>query len=130
MSRKRLAIMTTHPIQYHAPWFRALSAHPEIDLEVFFCHKATPKEQAEAGFGVEFDWDVSLLEGYPHRFLKNVAARPGVNGFRGLDTPEIAELVHRKSFDVLLINGWHYQSAWQAIFACWRAKMPVMVRSD
>lgn len=130
MSRKRLAIVTTHPIQYHAPWFRALSAHPEIDLEVFFCHKATSKEQAEAGFGVEFDWDVSLLDGYSYRFLKNVSARPAVNGFNGLDTPEIKDLIARKCFDAVMVNGWHYKSAWQAMRACWKVGTPVMVRSD
>src|SRR5438132_14281250 len=94
----RLAVITTHPIQYQSPWFRALAASNEIELEVFFCHRATPREQAAAGFGVEFDWDVSLLEGYPYRFLKNVAERPGVNGFAGLDTPDIKETIARESF--------------------------------
>src|SRR6266478_9432078 len=87
--KKRLVILSTHPIQYHSPWFRALAKHPEIELEVWFCHNATPREQAEAGFGIEFDWDVSLLDGYPYRFLKNVAARPGVNSYAGLETPEL-----------------------------------------
>ena len=26
----RLAIVATHPIQYHAPWFRALATRPEL----------------------------------------------------------------------------------------------------
>lgn len=127
---KRLGVLTTHPIQYHTPWFRALASHPELDLEVFFCHRATPREQAHAGFDFEFDWDVSLLDGYPHRFLKNVSAHPGVSGFNGLDTPEIGEVIKLESFDLVLINGWHYQSAWQAMLACWKTKTPVMVRSD
>ena len=93
--KKRLAIVTTHPIQYHAKWFAALAAHGEIDLEVIFCHQATSREQADAGFGVEFDWDVPVLDGYPYRFLKNVAPQPRVNGFGGLDTPEIKEIISR-----------------------------------
>ena len=48
----RLAILCTHPIQYHAPWFRGLAAHPDLSIHVYFCNKATPKEQASAGFGV------------------------------------------------------------------------------
>src|SRR5438132_10711387 len=98
MTFNRIAVLTTHPIQYQAPWFRELSAHPQIELEVFFCHRATPKEQASAGFGVEFDWDVSLLDGYSYRFLKNVAPQPRVNGFGGLDTPEIKEIISRQRF--------------------------------
>lgn len=126
----RLAIVTTHPIQYHAAWFRALAMHDRIDLEVFFCHKATPKEQADAGFGVEFDWDVSLLEGYPHRFLNNVSAEPSVNTFAGLNTPEIAQIIKKGGFDAVMINGWHYKSAWQAMRASRKNGTPVMLRSD
>jgi glycosyltransferase involved in cell wall biosynthesis len=127
---KRLAILTTHPIQYQTPWFRALAEHPEIDLEVLYCHRATPQDQASAGFNVEFDWDVSLLDGYPHRFLRNVARKPSLNGFAGLDTPEIASIVKEENFDAVIVNGWNYKSAWQAMRACWRTKTPVMVRSD
>jgi glycosyltransferase involved in cell wall biosynthesis len=130
MKPKRLAILTTHPIQYHGTWFRRLAAQPNLDIEVLYCHHATAKEQADAGFGVEFDWDVSLLDGYRHRFLKNVAPVPGIGGFNGLDTPEIKEIIARERFDAVMINGWHYKSAWQAMRGCWKTNTPVMVRSD
>lgn len=126
----RLAVVTTHPIQYHSAWFRSLAAHPSIDLEVLFCHKATSREQAEAGFGVEFDWDVSLVDGYPHRFLRNQSGNPTISTFGGLDTPEIAQVIKQEGFQAVLINGWHYKSAWQAMRACWKIKTPIMVRSD
>ncbi len=126
----KIAVIATHPIQYQAPWFRALAERPEIDLDVFYCHRATPQEQATAGFSVEFDWDVSLLDGYRHRFLRNVARRPSLNGFSGLDTPEISDIVKAEHFDAVIVNGWNYKSAWQAMRACWRTKTPVMLRSD
>src|SRR6059058_1786526 len=127
---KRLALISTHPIQYHAPWFRALAERPELDLEVLYCHRATRHEQANAGFNVEFDWDVALLDGYAHRFLRNVARKPSLNGFTGLDTPEISDIIKAENFDAVIVNGWNYKSAWQAMRACWRTKAPVMVRSD
>lgn len=129
-TRVKLAVLTTHAIQYHAGWFRALAAHPEIDLEVLYCHRASPKEQAEAGFGVEFDWDVSLLDDYSYRFLTNVAREPGISRFNGLDTPEIKDILALERFDAVMINGWHYRSAWQTMRACWKLKTPVMMRSD
>jgi|SRR5882672_3282078 len=130
MSSKRLAIVSTHPIQYHGQWFRRLASEPGLSIEVCYCRKATAAEQATAGFGVDFDWDVSLLDGYPHRFLRNVARRPGISGFSGLDTPEIKDIIERERFDAVMINGWHYKSAWQAMRACWKTGTPVMVRSD
>ena len=126
----RLAILSTHPIQYHSAWFRAMASRPELGLHVYYCHKATPREQADAGFGVGFDWDVPLLEGYPYSFLKNVADSPGHGRFSGFDTPEIKRIVQRHEYDAVLVNGWHYRSAWQAIWACWQSKVKVMVRGD
>src|SRR2546430_974285 len=130
MKARRLAILCTHPIQYHSGWFKAVAAQPKIDLEVLFCRTATSAEQAAAGFAVEFDWDVALLDGYQYRFLKNIARNPSVARFSGLDTPELLSVIERETFDAVIIIGWHYKSAWQALWACWKTKTPVMMRSD
>lgn len=124
----RLAVVSTHPIQYHAPIFRELARR--LDLEVFFAHRATAADQARAGFGVGFDWDVDLLSGFPHSFLRNVSAQPGVEGFGGCDTPEIGERLRAGRFDALLVMGWHSKTFWQATWAAKRAGIPVMVRGD
>jgi glycosyltransferase involved in cell wall biosynthesis len=126
----RLAIVSTHPIQYHTPWFRGLAAHPDLRIHVYFCHKATPQEQARAGFGVEFDWDIDLLAGYPHSFLHNVANPAGHGRFGGFDTPEISRIIRRREYDAVLVNGWNYKSAWQAIWAAWQSDVRVFVRGD
>jgi len=126
----KLAILSTHPIQHHAPWFRGLAAHPDLRVHVYYCHQATPREQAAAGFGVEFDWDVPLLSGYPHSFLQNVAHPAGHGRFAGFDTPEITRVVRQQQYDAVLVNGWHYKSAWQAIWAAWQSDVRVFIRGD
>lgn len=128
--KTKLAIVSTHPIQYHSAWFRALASRSDLDLRVYYCHRATPREQAGAGFGVEFEWDVPMLEGYPYTFLKNDASSPGHGRFGGFDTPEIKQIIRRREYDAVMVNGWHYKSAWQAICACWKSKVKVMVRGD
>ena len=151
----RVGILASHPIQYHAPWFRALAK--EVELHVFFAHRQTPAQQSEAGFGVRFNWDVDLLSGYKHTFLKNVSRRPGTNSYGGCDTPEIAEIIEEKiedtrskmeggepsrssnfylpstaqrRFDAFIVTGWNLKSYWQAIRACRKANIPVLVRGD
>ena len=62
----RLAIVTTHPIQYQVPWFRALAANPSVDLTVFFALLPDARQQGD-GFGVSFEWDIPLLEGYTNQ---------------------------------------------------------------
>jgi len=127
---RRLAILSTHPIQYHSGWFRGLAAHPDLQVHVYYCHRATPQEQASAGFGVVFDWDVPLLTGYPHSFLQNIARPAGHGRFAGFVTPEIGKIIRELHYDAVLVNGWHYKSAWQAIWAAWRAGIKVLVRGD
>ena len=124
----RLGLLLTHPIQYYAPWFRYLARR--LDIQVFYAHRQDAKGQAEAGFGVEFEWDVPLLDGYPYRFLRNVPRRPRVGPFNGCDTPEIYDILRRERFDAFLIFGWNYRSAIQAIRACWRNNVPVLMRGD
>ena len=124
----RLAFVTSHPIQYYAPLFRALAQR--LDLVVFFAHRATASDQANAGFGVGFDWDVALLSGYAHEFLRNVATRPALDRFSGCDTPEIAERLRKGRFDVVLVQGWYLKCFFQAALAAKRRRLPLIVRGD
>lgn len=124
----RLAILTSHPIQYQAPLFRELAKR--ADLTVYFAHRATQADQAKAGFGVEFEWDVDLLSGYEHVFLRNVARQPGLDRFTGCDTPEIGDRLGGSHFDALVINGWHRKSFIQALIGAKRRGIPVLVRGD
>lgn len=126
----KLAIVSTHPVQYHTPWYRALSSHQDINLKVYFCHDVTPREQAAAGFGVEFEWDIPLLKGYQYRFLKNVSRVPTIHQFHGLNVPEIRDIIAEEHFDAVLVSGWNYKGAWQTFQACWRTKTPLIVRGD
>jgi glycosyltransferase involved in cell wall biosynthesis len=124
----RLAVVTSHPIQYYGPLFRELAK--EVDLHVFFAHRATPVEQARAGFGTAFEWDVDITFGYAHSFLVNIAGRPGTDHFFGCDTPELERHLRGGQFDGLLVMGWHLKSYLQGLFAAKRMGLPVMVRGD
>ncbi|MEX2399811.1 MAG: hypothetical protein WD423_03500, partial [Rhodothermales bacterium] len=124
----KLGILVSHPIQYYAYWFQHLAER--FDIEVFYMHRQDAQAQAAAGFGVEFEWDLPLLEGYPHRWLENVAREPSVSTFAGCDTPEIYDIVERGRYDAFLIFGWNRKSALQAVRACKRSGVPVFMRGD
>lgn len=124
----RLAVVASHPIQYQAPLFRELAKR--VDLTVYFAHHATPADQARAGFGTEFEWDSDLVSGYENVFLRNVSSKPGLQGFSGCDTPEIANRLNEGKFDVLMVNGWHRKSFLQSVIAAKRKGIPVLARGD
>jgi glycosyltransferase involved in cell wall biosynthesis len=120
--------VTSHPIQYQAPWFRALAR--EIDIKVFFAHRQDGAGQAAAGFGRPFEWDIPLLDGYQFEWLRNVSRRPGVEVFSGCDTPEIGKRLAEGRFDACLVNGWYLKSYLQALRACRHLGIPVLMRGD
>jgi glycosyltransferase involved in cell wall biosynthesis len=125
----KLGILSTHPIQYHSPLYRELASRPGVDLVVYYAHRPTPEEQGD-GFGVSFEWDIPLLEGYQSIFLRNVSKRRGTSRYGGCDTPEIAAIIDRERFDTFLVHGWHTKSFWQAMRACWQTRTSLMVRGD
>lgn len=125
-----IGILATHPIQYYVPWYRALAGYPEINLRVFYCHRQTPEGQAKAGFGVPFDWDIPLFDGYEYQFLINKSRHPNVYTFFGCDTPQIRQIISKGSFNAFIVQGWNVLSFWQAMIACWRTHTLVLVRGD
>ena len=124
----RLGLLSSHPIQYHAPLFRELALR--CDLTVYFAHRQSPQDQAAAGFGVPFEWDIDLLSGYRHRFLHNNAKYPATDKFFGCNTPEIKQEIDDGRFDAFIVTGWGLLCYWQAVWACRRAHVPVLIRGD
>lgn len=125
----RIGVLTTHPIQYQVPWFRLLSAQLDIDLEVMYCMMPDAAQQGD-GFGVDFEWDIPLLDGYNHRILENVSAQPSVTQFGGCDTPDIFNVIRDESWDAFIVNGWVAKSCLQLLAACRRYQVPCIVRGE
>ena len=130
MTRKRLAIVTSHPIQYNAPWFRLLAESPSIQPLIFYTW-----EQAAAGakydpdFKKHIEWDIPLLEGYEYRFVKNESSDPGTHHYKGLVNPTLNAEIAAWRPDAVLVFGW----SWHSHLKCLRhfhGKVPVLFRGD
>src|ERR1700682_230106 len=115
--RYRLRFLTTHPIQYQIPWFRRLAAEPELEVKVLFCALPDASRQG-VGFGIRFQWDIPLLEGYDYAVLDNVAADVSLGTFGECDTPGIHNWLRTAKVDAFVVNGWHVKSYFQAVRAC------------
>ena len=125
----RVAFVTSHPIQYQVPVFRHLTADPNIDFEVLFAMLPDAAAQG-AGFGVHFEWDIPLLEGYNFSVLNNVSKNQGVTHFSGCDTPEVHDVLKRRKIDVVVVNGWVVKTCLQTLNACRRLGIPCIVRGE
>ena len=128
-SPPRVAFVTSHPIQYQVPVFRHLAQRNDLDFQVLFAMLPDAAAQG-AGFGVEFEWDIPLLEGYKYSVLNNVAAQPGVTYYKGCDTPEIATELKERKIDAVVVNGWVVKTCLQTLAACRKLGIPCIVRGE
>ncbi len=103
---KKLAIITTHPIQYNAPLFRLLSERKRIAVKVFYTWGQSKEAVYDARFGMQRSWDIPLLEGYEHVFVNNTSRRPDSNRFWGVINPGLFQQLKQEQFDAVLVYRW------------------------
>lgn len=123
-------MVCSHPIQYLAPWFRKLAAHPELDITVFY----GDDHGLRAGFDPEFQqtvrWDVDLTSGYRFVTLRNHAPRPGVGPFFGIFSADLFKVLTKDRFDAVVIQGWNYALYPLALLAAKLYGLPVIIRCE
>lgn len=127
---KRLAIVTTHPIQYNAPFFRRLTERGKIHPGVFYTWgKSVLENKYDPGFGKTVDWDIPLLNGYEYYFTENVAKVPGSHHFMGIRNPKLNREIIDWKPDAIMVYGWSFASH----LSCMRyfhRRLPVLFRGD
>lgn len=130
MLKKRLAIITTHPIQYNAPLFELLTQRGVIELKVFYTWgQSVLENKFDPGFGKVINWDIDLLKGYTYNFVQNVSKNPGSSHYKGIDNPTIIKEIELWKADAVLIYGWNFKSHLNCI-RYFKGKLPVYFRGD
>ena len=126
---KKLAIITTHPIQYNAPWFQLLAKRKKCEIKVFYTWSQSKDSVKDRTFEKEIKWDIPLLEGYNFEFVDNVSNNPGSHHFFGIDCPTLRSRIIEYQPDALLFFGWNFKSHLLAM-RYFKGKIPVWFRGD
>ena len=124
---KRLAIISTHPIQYNVPWFRRLAAQEGIEACVFYTWHADENAKYDPDFKRPIAWDIPLLNGYDYEL---VAPRPTIEQktFWNLNS-DITGPIEAWGADAVLVMGWNYRSHLSAM-RYFSRRIPVYFRGD
>ena len=126
----RLAVLTTHPIQYNAPVFRRLTANGRLTLRVFYGWQGSAfGTTLDRGFGERFQWDIPLIEGYDSVFVPNTSRSPGTHHFFGVSNPAMNRELRAWMPDVLLIYGWRFNTHLKALNT-FAGEVPILFRGD
>lgn len=127
---KRLAIITTHPIQYNAPWFKLLNQTGKVIVKVFYTWgQSGMGPKYDPGFGKIIEWDIPLLEGYDYEFVENISTKPGSHHFNGIKNPDLIKRIQSWEPDALLVFGWSFQSHLKCLRFFYK-KVPILFRGD
>ena len=126
----RLGHFVTHPIQYFAPLYRALSARADVRLTVLFGSRFGLEPSFDEGFGRTIRYDVPLLEGYRHRFLTNRGSGEPTRGWGNFNCPDLDAVCREEQFDAVWVHGWAHRAQWQAVASCKKRGVPYLVRGE
>lgn len=126
---KKIAIITTHPIQYYAPLFAKLSENEDISFKIFFTKGSLENYSFDKEFKREIVWDVSVLENYDYEFLQNTSKTAKKGGFFSIKNPLAIEKIEYWGANAILVFGWNYESHIK-IMRHFKGKIPVFFRGD
>jgi len=127
---RRLAVVTSHPIQYQGPLWRRIHEHPDIELTALFCCDHGQKPTHDRDFNTTFSWERPITEGYPHEFIPSVHPHPSPYGFWPLTNPKLWTRLTRDDFDAVLLIGWAFASCWLALGAARAHGLKVLLRGE
>jgi glycosyltransferase involved in cell wall biosynthesis len=122
-------IVVSHPIQYYAPYYRALAASSGLDVHVIFAARIGLDKLRDREMGIDISWDTDLLGGYSNEFLPE-AARITQTGFREINNPSVWKALHRAQPDVVLLHGYSNLTTLRALAWCRTRGVPIMMISD
>ena len=115
----RLGILDLHPIQYHAPLYRRLTARANVRLDVLYLGDLGLRSALDPDFGVPVAWDVDLVSGYEHDFLAGPAPARAARLARWL-----------RGHDAVVLHG--HSNPWMLVAAalCRARGVPYLLRGD
>jgi glycosyltransferase involved in cell wall biosynthesis len=126
----RIAIITSHPIQYNAPFFALLAQDEAIEVMVFYTWgEQSMGAKYDPDFSKTIEWDIPLLEGYSYTFVQNTSKEPGSNYFKGIINPTLNQQIEDWGADIVWVWGWSFDSHLKAL-RFFKGKIPVWFRGD
>ncbi|MBT4770598.1 MAG: glycosyltransferase family 4 protein [Rhodospirillaceae bacterium] len=125
----KIAILSYHPMPYHAAFYRAVGADPRLDATVLFLDRYGIDAVFDPEFSTEVKWDLSLTDGYRHKFLKNISPSPTTPIVMRINPGLFSEILGG-DYDAVLVTGYDTLSAQLAIWTTKLGGKKLLLRAE
>ena len=124
-----LVIIETHPVQYHAPVYRALAQQFNLPITVIYGSDFSVIGYEDKEFQSVFSWDTDLLSGYPSIFLTNVN-NGGAKSFDQVTAKGLNQVLTKVNPKAVLITGYNHRLYHTALIYSFLKKIPILLRAE
>lgn len=124
-----LAVIETHPIQYHGPVYRALQQRCAVPVTAIYGSDFSVAGYHDTEFRASFKWDSDLLSGYSSVFLSQVAVG-GARTAEHVSTRGLRAALQAIRPSAIMLVGYSprfHRSAW---FEARRTGLPLLFRGE
>jgi glycosyltransferase involved in cell wall biosynthesis len=129
MLQQNLAVIETHPIQYHAPVYRALQQQFGVPVTAVYGSDFSLAGYRDREFGESFAWDTDLLSGYSAEFL-SVQAKGGASTAEATTTRGLGKVLQRLQPAAILLVGYSPRFFRGAILHALATGRPLLFRAE
>lgn len=124
-----LAVLETHPVQYHAPVYRMLEARFGIPVTAIYGSDFSVAGYRDREFGATFAWDTDLLGGYRSVFLSR-AGNGGARSPEHVGTRGMRAALAQAAPTAVLLTGYSPRFHRVAFHHAWRVGLPILFRGE
>jgi glycosyltransferase involved in cell wall biosynthesis len=125
----RLAVVTTHPIQYQCPIWKDLARRADMRVRVFFASDFSVRGYVDPGFNQHMRWTVPLLDGYDHEFMGTALIGSRSIGPM-IGNGALAKRLRHFRPAACLLNAYAPPFYWHALGVCRLQGIPVILRAE
>jgi glycosyltransferase involved in cell wall biosynthesis len=124
-----LAVIETHPVQYHAPVYRELQSAHGINVTAIYGSDFSVAGYADQEFATSFAWDTDLLSGYSQRFLTTVE-KSGPRNAKSLNARGLREALVAAGPRAILLTGYSPRFYRIAFRVALTLGVPILFRAE
>ena len=106
-----------------------MAASGDIRVKVFYTWGQAQGKVIDKDFGIEREWDIDLISGYDHVFVKNTSTAPGSHHYKGIINPFLITEVAAFQPEKIIVYGWKFKSHLQ-LMRHFKGKIPLYFRGD